>query len=180
VEGVSPRDVPENPLGARGLPRHAALVALSRDHHGVLVQAQALKRAARTHTLPQAARDAARAYLDFHDSEIVDHMADEERVLLPLSGAVDPPGAERILAEHREIEALSTALRQTLDGAEVPRAVLQTLGELLDDHVRFEERAFFMHVQDRLDADALARLGEALERRRAERGAPGCSLAPRR
>lgn len=177
---MSPRDVPQNPLGARGLPRHAALVALSRDHHGVLVQAQALKRAAQAHTLPQAARDAARAYLAFHDAEIVEHMADEERVLLPLAGSVDPQGAERIVAEHREIEALSAAVREALTGAEVPRDTFEALGELLDDHVRFEERAFFMHVQDRLDPGALARLGDALERRRAERGAPGCSLPPRR
>lgn len=176
---MSPREVPQNPLGARGLPRHAALVALSRDHHGVLVQAQALKRAARAHTLPQAARDAARAYLAFHDAEIVGHMADEERVLLPLAGAVDPEGVERILAEHREIEALSTAVRSALDGVEVPRDTLRALGELLDDHVRFEERAFFMRVQERLDSAALAQLGDALDRRRAERGAPGCSLPPR-
>jgi len=178
---MTPREVPQNPLGARGLPRHAALVALSRDHHGVLVQAQALKRAARPRTLPQAARDVARDYLRFYDAEIAGHMADEESVLLPLAGAVDPEGAERILAEHREIEALTAAVRRTLAGGDVARETLGALGELLDDHVRFEERAFFMRVQQRLDAAALARLGAALERRRAERGrAPSCSLPPRR
>jgi hypothetical protein len=173
------RDVPQLPPGTKGLKRHAALVALSRDHHGVLVQALALRRAAQSSS-PAAVRTALDAYLRFHAGEIRGHMADEEDVLLPLGGGADPAGAERIVAEHREIEALTTSLRETLTTGADPRATLHALGELLDDHVRFEERAFFTRVQERLDAGALERLGQALERHRAERGfAPSCPLPPR-
>lgn len=175
------RDVPPLPPGTRGLRRHAALVELSRDHHHVLVQAQALKRAAREDSGTPAGRDALDAYLRFHAAEIRGHMADEEDVLLPLCGALDAPGARRIVDEHREIDALTAALRQARDSGGDPRATLLALGELLDDHVRFEERAFFMRVQEGLDAPTLARLAQALAHQRAARGAaPSCPRPPRR
>jgi hypothetical protein len=36
---------------------------------------------------------------------------------------------------------------------------------MLDDHVRYEERAYFMAVQERLPAARLRGIGEALARR---------------
>ncbi len=174
------RDVPQLPPGTRGLVRHPALVALSRDHHGVLVQALLLRRAAEPRTGPGAVRDAIDAYLRFHAAEISGHMADEEAVLLPLTHGVDDAAGARILAEHREIEDLAARLRQATDDGGALRDDLRALGELLDDHVRFEERAFFMRVQERLDAAALETLGRALDRHRQARGvAPGCVLPPR-
>lgn len=174
------REVPELPAGTRGLRRDPALVALSRDHHGVLVQALALRRAAEPQATAPAVRAAIDAYLAFHAAEISDHMGDEEDVLLPRAASVDPAGAARIVAEHREIEALAARLRAAQGDGPGVRADLRALGELLDDHVRFEERAFFMRVQAGLDATALADLGAALARRRLERGAGlACPLPPR-
>lgn len=177
---MSRREVPRLPPGTRGLRRHAALVPLSRDHHGVLVHALQLRRAARPTSAPADVRAALDDYLRFHASEIRGHMADEEDVLLPLAGAADPAGARRLVSEHREIDALSGSLRDALAAGDDPRAAMQALGELLDDHVRFEERAFFARVQERLDPGALTALGAALDEHRARRGfAPSCPLPTR-
>jgi hemerythrin-like domain-containing protein len=175
------RQVPQLPPRTNGLRRDPALVALSRDHHGVLVQALGLRRAAQPQAGPGAVRGAIDAYLAFHAAEISGHMADEEGVLLPLAEHVDPGGAARIRAEHREIEALTARLRSAREGDPEVRADLRELGELLDDHVRFEERAFFARVQAVLGADGLAELGRALEEHRRRRGAgAACPLPPRR
>lgn len=174
------RVVPQLPPGTRGLKRDAALVALSRDHHGVLVQALALRRAAGPPATLAQARAAAVTYLRFHEAEIRGHMADEEDVLLPLTAGTDPHGAARIAAEHREIEALAAALREAHAGGVDPRPIMQALGELLDDHVRFEERGYFMRVQERLDGVALEHLGRALGEHRDARGiTAGCPVPPR-
>jgi hypothetical protein len=174
------RDIPSLPPGTRGLRRDPALVALSRDHHGVLVQALALRRAAEPRATATAVRAAIDAYLTFHAAEISGHMRDEEDVLLPRAAGADPQGAARIVEEHREIEDLTARLRAADDDGPRVRADLLALGELLDDHVRFEERSFFMRVQAGLDVAALAELGTALETYRRGRGAgPACPLPPR-
>jgi hypothetical protein len=108
------------------------------------------------------AAPAVRDYLEFYGRELVVHVAEEEDVLLPLAGHVDPEGAARILAEHRELHASTAALRDALaEGADL-RPAARDLGDLLHDHVRFEERAFFMKVQAGLSRAALEELQRAL------------------
>ena len=164
---VTRRDVPQNPPGTNGLPRHPALLALSREHHFVLRQGLWLRRAGDA-TEPEAAAKAAREYLEFYETELRPHVSEEEDVLLPRAEHVDPAGAERIRAEHREIHAGTAALRELLAQGGDPRGAVRELGELLDDHVRFEERAFFMKVQA-----GLSRGGPG--RRAAGRRAPRCT-----
>lgn len=173
------REVPSMPAGISGLKRDPALQALSRDHHGALVQARALRLAAagsaaerRLHPLAATAR----AFLDFYERELRGHFDDEERVLLPRCREADPGGVERILAEHRELHGWVGALRQALAEGGDPAPAMAESGQLLDDHVRFEERAFFEGVQRSLSAAALAEIGQALDANRAARGAPGCAL----
>jgi hypothetical protein len=165
------RAVPQNPPGTRGLARHPALVALSRDHHFALRQALWLRRAGDAPTAA-AAVGAARAYLEFYRSALLDHFSDEEEVLLPQAGHADPEGAERIRAEHRELHAFSAVLREAMEQGTDPRSTAREIGELLEDHVRFEERAFFMKVQAHLSAAALGDLERALRERRDARPRP--------
>lgn len=174
------RELPRLPPGSRGLARHPALVELSRDHHGLLVQALLLRRAAEPGRDGRMRLEALAAHLGYHDQHLVGHMSDEEAGLLPLTRGVDDQAAARIVEEHRTIETLTERLRQTTRDGPSLRADLQALGELLHDHVRFEERSFFMRVQERLSAEALDALGQALDRQRRARGkAPGCALPPK-
>jgi hypothetical protein len=174
--------VPENPPGTLGLSRDPALVPLSRDHHTALVQAQALRRAG-DGVPPQEGHGAparvAQAFLAFHQNELLGHMADEEEVLLPRGGSADPEGAERIREEHAELNELTRALAGALASGDGVRPLLKKIGVLLDDHVRFEERAFFMAVQAMLTPPAMGALGRALFERRAARGA-SCGSRARR
>lgn len=174
------REVPTLPKGTRGLVRHPALVPLSREHHEVLVHARALRRGAAG---DDDARSAVRAFLEFAAGRLTGHFADEEELLVPaaerVGGGLVRPSAQRVAAEHREIEFLIRELARLGAAGGDARAVMCELGELLDDHVRFEERAFFAQLQDALGPSALAQLGEAMEQRRAERGGASCALPPR-
>jgi hypothetical protein len=162
------RDVPQSPPGINGLKRHAALVPLSRDHHSALVQARALRRT------PDA--ETARAFLAYFDEELCGHMQDEERIVLPAAKAAGVDGVERILAEHRELAALVDAIRSGLRAHGTASDPMCAAGQLIDDHVRYEERAFFEEVQKKLTREALQVLGRALDAERTARGAPGCAV----
>lgn len=171
------------PPGISGLKRHPALQALSRDHHAALVQARALRLAAggsEAERRRHPADTTARAFLAFYQSELRGHIDDEERALLPRCAQADEAGAARILGEHREIEALVAALRRALAEARDPAPVMAEAGQLLDDHVRYEERAFFESVQRASSAEVLGEIGRAIDANREARGvAPGCALPPR-
>jgi hemerythrin-like domain-containing protein len=162
-------EIPVSPA-KNGLVRHPALVALSRDHHTALVQALGLRRARAA-----TAVAVAEAFLRFHADELVGHFADEEDVLLPAAAAL--PGVARVLAEHQALHALTQDLRDALAHGAVPAELLHRIGDALHDHVRFEERAFFMDVQQQLGAPALAALERALYAHRQVRGrGESCAL----
>jgi len=148
----------------RGLKRHPALIPLSRDHHFALRQALWLRRAAGASNLDAAVR-VAREFSVFHRDDLRPHMADEESIVFPAFEAADPAGTERLRGEHREIDALTSRLRSLLGGGTDPRPLMAEIASLLDDHVRYEERSYFMAVQEGLPASVLLVIGEAIARR---------------
>jgi len=136
--------------------RAEALRPLSREHLGALLTAKRLREATDL--------DEARStFLDFWQGDGVRHFRIEEEVLLPtwaVHAEVDRDGVARMLDEHLAIrrEALRFEAGQTnLEEA-------QALGQLLHDHVRFEERQLFPKVEGALDDSSLARLAVAIEK----------------
>lgn len=132
--------------------RAEALRPLSREHLVALTVAKDLREA----TDPSAASN---EFLEFWREEGRNHFRAEEEVLLPvwaLHAEVDRAGVDRMLAEHLEIRR--EVLRLEAETATLSQ--MQRLGQLLHDHVRFEERELFPRVEEDLDevaADQLAR-----------------------
>ena len=107
-------------------------------------------------------------------------MEDEEYVVLPPADAVDPSGTTRIRDEHARLREQAAGLQAAVSAGAALGPAMEELAALLHDHVRYEERVFFMGLQAALSADALASMGTALEARRAARGiADACRIAPR-
>ena len=146
--------------------RSAALAALSRDHHHALEAALRLRRAG------AGDLDAAVAHLQaFWHPRGRRHFEIEERLILPALPPTDVDWDEattRVRDEHARIRAAVDAL--ATGGGEAPLEAAHGLGQLLHDHVRFEERQLFGLLEARLPEPDLARLGEAIERAEA-RGA---------
>lgn len=174
---MSRREVPPAPAGGRSLKRDPALQPLSRDHHHALVQALRLREAAAA--APGQRLDAAREFLSFAARDLDGHFADEERVLEGPGRRVDPQGWRRLDEEHAQLRELVERLRADAGSGAVEPALLSEAGALLHDHVRFEERALFERLQERLGPDELAGLGAALLAHRSARGvAEACDRPP--
>ena len=142
----------------RAMKRASELTALSREHHVALEVALRLKRST------EADNVAVRAMaLRFWRTEGEQHFRLEERVLLPAFArhvGNDDAGVARVLADHAEI----TQRMAALEGEESPGvAELNALGELLSEHVRYEERTLFGRIEAALDRAELSDVGAALD-----------------
>jgi mannose-6-phosphate isomerase-like protein (cupin superfamily) len=117
--------------------RHPSLVPLSHDHQHALVQAKRLLDGGDPH-----------GFLRFYLGDMLRHFREEEELLFPLlvEGDEAPELVVRALVQHQRIHAGAQALAR---GDGDPRA----LGELVEAHVRLEERELFPLVEARL-ADA--------------------------
>lgn len=133
------------------LRRREELHALSEDHHNALVIALRCRRlAARQLELDKAEFWA--SVLDFVRLQVMPHFEVEEDCLLPaLRDLGETAMADRIAHEH-------AVLRGLISDAPPSNEDLGRLGQLLDDHIRYEERVVFEEVQDRLPPDVLAEI----------------------
>lgn len=141
------------------LKRHRALVPLSREHMSGLIQARNLCRA-RDGDLASR-RAAVSAFVQTWQSEIEHHFDDEERILLPLTQ--DPELRERLLDEHRCLRDLARRCVETPEEVACEPGLLDRIGSLLHDHIRWEEREYFETIQ-RDHPGALAALEHEADR----------------
>jgi hypothetical protein len=128
---------------------------LSREHLGALLAAKTLREAEDAGGRQRPSSSSGRTTGSATS-------AVEEEVLLPtwaLHAEVDREGVARMLEEHLEIRRRALHLAS----GEASLAEARELGQLLHDHVRFEERQLFPLVEEALDASGLSRLAVAIE-----------------
>jgi hypothetical protein len=150
--------------------RHPSIIPLSREHH------EALQLAFRLHhpappgpitALTPASTPESRAadVLAFFTHRLVAHLRAEEELLFPVLRAHDGGDPARgalldeLIADHRRLEKLRDAVAAATGEAALAPA-LAAFADLLEFHVRREERELFEHAADAIpaaDADALTR-----------------------
>jgi len=135
--------------------RDPRLQDLSRDHHHALVLARQSRIAAKgSDDDVHAQLEAARTKLE---RDLLPHFSVEEDLLLPaLAAAGCAELVERTLADHSRLREL---LRES-DAVE-GRETLRRFGQLLRDHVRFEENELFPAAEEHLDPGTLGAVAEA-------------------
>ncbi len=146
--------------------RDPRLQDLSRDHHHALVLARQSRAAAKG--TDAGVRDQLAAARTKFELDLLPHFAVEEELLLPaLEAAGCVELVDRTRADHERLKALLDASEPGDD-----RERLRRFGQLLRDHVRFEESELFPAAEERLDpgtltavAEASAALGSAKRRR---------------
>lgn len=134
--------------------RSLALIPLSHDHHQALFVAKLLRDAPGSADRGESALS---AFLEFWSSEGEKHFRVEEAVLVPGAGLPEHVAVEelnRMRDEHVRIRGLVYALSGDAEPEE-----LAELGQVLADHVRFEERELFPLIEESLNADQLENLG---------------------
>lgn len=129
---------------------------LSDDHHTGLVLARRCRRSPEV----DAAETLERLRRLVHEAfagHLEPHFRIEEEHLLPALETIgEAPLARRIRDDHQALRALACA--DAMD-----RASLSRFGELLDAHIRFEERQVFERVQHRLPDDVLDAIAAACD-----------------
>ena len=142
--------------------RHEALIPLSRDHHGALILAKLIQKGAPAYKgLPTDIEGKAAYAVKFYHDELVTHFLSEEKMVLDkIKGINEKLDAlsDEIFHEHRELGLLfellpvSGKLEEHLD----------TLGYVLEKHIRKEERVLFPLVQESCSETLLTEIAQLL------------------
>ncbi|MGM9480442.1 hemerythrin domain-containing protein [Roseateles sp. NT4] len=119
------------------------------------------------------AREAAADVLRYFDLAGPKHHEDEERHVLPrLRNAGLAAMADRLEAEHRELEGLWSQLREPLlswtrhEPGVIGPTMLKRFLTLYETHLALEDQEAFAAARDGLDEPSLARMGEEMASRR--------------
>lgn len=137
--------------------RHEALTPLSREHHGALILAQLIKRNAPAYRgLPTDTVGKIQYAVDFFQSNLLSHFKKEEAILLKVKHCSTDVAAitEDIIAEHTLLKNMFLSLEAAPDVI----SVLDELGQLLQAHIRKEERILFPLIQEHCTEEELSRL----------------------
>ncbi len=145
--------------------RHTSLVPLSQEHHDGLLLAVRLQqgRAALPRLWSHDLRAQAAFVTRFFAEHLTDHFAAEEEHLFPAAAAANPglkAAAKELLAEHAELRALADSL-PAADEKHLECSLMR-FGQLLEHHIRSEERVFFPACEEHLPSAELERIGRAL------------------
>jgi len=147
--------------------RHHTLIPLSREHHDGLLLAWRLRTGDLSSREPSLkARHAAA----FFESRLVAHFDAEERVLFAaVRGALGENASllDELIAEHRTMAAQAAKLRGGATNEVAPFC------DLLERHIRTEERRLFPLIEARVDEASLAALETEVMNALAPRSAAG-------
>lgn len=137
--------------------RHEALAPLSREHHGALILAQLIKRNAPVYRgLPTDTVGKIQYAIQFYQNDLLAHFKKEEAVLLKVKHCSTDVAAitEEIIAEHGLLKDMFLSLETAPDSI----TALDELGQLLQTHIRKEERILFPLIQEHCSEEELNRL----------------------
>ena len=142
--------------------RHKSLYPLSHDHHHGLILAQLIKKnAPKYKNLPNTIDGKIEHAIYFYNKELVKHFHNEEEVLFPSvkrrNESLDKL-IQEIISEHKKIKSLVDLLKTTNNYEDV----LDELGNLLESHIRKEERKLFPEIENVLSATELEKIAKAL------------------
>ncbi|WP_066186652.1 hemerythrin domain-containing protein [Gracilibacillus timonensis] len=127
--------------------RHEALNPLSHHHHHTLTQALELQRAG-TEKSQKGYTELLRDLIGFWERDGNNHFRDEEEVLIPLylehADSIEMDLVKEILYQHAQIRSSIQHLRED---RQTSYKEMNELGELLNNHVRLEERQLFPLIE---------------------------------
>jgi hemerythrin-like domain-containing protein len=148
--------------------RHPSLVLLSHDHHHGLALALRCRKQSLGQIKPMGAeglRVRAQEFLRFYRDNLAAHFKAEEEVLFPLMRDQVVGCGDMLDQLAREHEQLRRAMPQLEAGTGLAKLIFD-LGDLLERHIRKEERELFPRFEahaDTAQADAVgAKLKELL------------------
>jgi len=138
--------------------RHKSLALLSSDHHHGLNIAKMLSTREGINSI--GTEDACKKLADFFNNELVNHFSEEETFLVP--PLKDNELIKRMCEEHNKLRGIFASLG-SVDNL---KNTLLTFGNLLEKHIRFEERELFPMIESTLPESTLIRIGNSIKLRK--------------
>lgn len=144
--------------------RHKSLFTLSHDHHHGLIAAQVLKKnAPKYEKLPTSFEGKTEYILKFYEEELVPHFDAEEKILFPFVKGRDNEIdliIKDLISEHNKMSEYISAIKKN----EHDENLMDELAQLLDGHIRKEERILFEKIQEKFENEELEKIQELLEK----------------
>ena len=135
--------------------RSVQLQPLSREHHDGLLFVWKIRQGLENNTGIDILRLFTNWYCRQH---IAPHFYQEEKILLPYIDKLDPL-AVKMKEDHDYIRELIHSIDQEPDRHDFTR-----LANLIEAHIRFEEREFFRYLEEHLSEQELTEIYEELEK----------------
>jgi hemerythrin-like domain-containing protein len=135
--------------------RHPGLIPLSHDHHHGLALALRCRKQALGQIKPMGVdglRERAKEFHDFFTGNLVQHFKAEEEVLFPVLRSLVPESEtmiEELVADHEWIRNVKVQLEKEISLGKL----IFDLGDLLERHIRREERELFPLFEQRASVE---------------------------
>lgn len=145
--------------------RDKRLHPLSWDHHAALTSVVFTRKHIKAGAGIERLQQVAIEYAAFYEVGLRPHFRHEEEWLLPRflrHVEAEDTGVVRLLTDHVKLHRLILDLSETLASGRDLISPLTALADLLETHVRFEERELFPRIEAALTVDELTQLGEYL------------------
>jgi iron-sulfur cluster repair protein YtfE (RIC family) len=146
--------------------RHPSLLPLSHDHHHGLALALRCRKQALGQIKPMGAaglRERADEVLAFYRNNLIAHFRAEEEVLFPRLRSMAPQCAGLIDALAAEHELIRRLVEEIKAGSGLAKLVFD-LGDLLERHIRKEERDLFPVFEEQVEAAQRESIGVELQK----------------
>ena len=141
-------------MNKKPIRRNENIVKLSKEHHFSLLFCWKIRKGIKME-IP-AARII--KYVEYFKTNFLHpHFKEEEKILF---AALKDKAVEKAIEQHKEINSLVSKLSKNTDANQSEQ--LKKLADLVDDHVRYEERQFFPHIEKTLKPVQLEAIGKQL------------------
>jgi hemerythrin-like domain-containing protein len=134
--------------------RSEHILQLSRDHHLSLLFCWKVRQGIKKEIDPVRMLS---YILYFWEEHLLPHFSEEDI----LFKHVDDKRVQRAYAEHHEINDLVKSL-SSIESKDNKVLMVTKIADLVDSHVRFEERELFPHLEAAIDESELAKIGKKL------------------
>lgn len=136
------------------LKRNENLVKLSKDHHAGLLFCWKIRQGVKYHIETDRMIKYVKYFWDHH---FASHFKEEEQFLF---APLKDKEVQKALDDHQKIKIFVDKI--AVSGMESEDNVLLELADTVDDHIRYEERILFPHLQEELSDEQLEKIGEQI------------------
>jgi iron-sulfur cluster repair protein YtfE (RIC family) len=145
--------------------RHPSLIALSHDHHHGLALALRCRKQALGQIKPMGAaglRLRAEEVGEFFDKQLIPHFRAEEEILFPAIRAAAPESSALLDDLARDHQIFRQDVKKLAAGAGLSKLIFD-LGDLLERHIRREERELFPLFEQHVESREAEAAGEKIK-----------------